>query len=164
MCSKNFLKTVKIEYLADNQWAISSIAKWIHGEWGEFDEYSDIDRIKQRYAKTLNKNKIPITWIALDSDKDLLGCVSLFDYDVAGGDELSPWMVALYVEERQRKKGVGKLLVRKTIFEAKEMGFEKLYLFTGQGSRQSYYEKLDWRLIRALRYQNKSKVVMCYQL
>jgi predicted N-acetyltransferase YhbS len=127
--------TTQIEFLIDYPQIIDTIAQWIHTEWGFFPEYSDKKKIIQRYQGSLNKNILPITWVALDNNK-VVGCVSIFDYDVAGGKKVSSWLVALYVLNDYRQKGVGKGLVQHAVREATRLGYNKLYLFTGQDSRR----------------------------
>jgi len=76
--------------------------------------------------------------IALEGDA-VLGCVHLIDNDDPSLTELYPWMAAMVVVPERRGQGIGSMLVRALMREAKAMGFEQLWFGTdGPG----FYERL----------------------
>lgn len=76
--------------------------------------------------------------IALE-DETPLGCVHLIDNDDQSLPDLYPWLAAMVVVPHRRGQGIGSLLVRSLMREAKAMGFEQLWFGTdGPG----FYERL----------------------
>lgn len=76
--------------------------------------------------------------IALEGEVPL-GCVHLIDNDDPSLPELYPWMAAMVVVPERRGQGIGSMLVRALMREAKAMGFEQLWFGTdGPG----FYERL----------------------
>ena len=123
----------KMEYLEE-------IAILTQKEWGK---YSNEDEFKNKVNKKINKIKENIDnpyyckLILLDEDK-LVGFISMFETD---GDErldLKPWYATMYVKKEYRGKGYSKILNDALLKEAKNRGFNKLYL---KSDLVNYYEK-----------------------
>ena len=51
------------------------------------------------------------------------------------------------MDPRYQKQGIGKMLADTTVKKAKELGFEKLYLFAFDSTIPEYYERLGWKKI-----------------
>ena len=82
--------------------------------------------------------------IALEGSDDAtpLGCVHLIDNDDPSLPELYPWMAAMVVVPERRGQGIGSMLVRSLMREAKTLGFERIWFGTdGPG----FYERLGAR-------------------
>jgi predicted N-acetyltransferase YhbS len=76
--------------------------------------------------------------IALEGEEPL-GCVHLIDNDDPSLPELYPWMAAMVVVPGRRGQGIGSMLVRALMREAKALGFERIWFGTdGPG----FYERL----------------------
>ncbi len=79
--------------------------------------------------------------LALEGDRPL-GCVHLIDNDDPGQPELYPWLAAMVVVPERRGQGIGSMLVRALLAEARARGFASLWLGTdGPG----FYERLGAR-------------------
>ena len=61
--------------------------------------------------------------------------------------DLGPWLADVVVAHKHKKQGIGKMLIDVALLKAKELGFEKLYLFAFDPTIPSYYECLGWRKI-----------------
>lgn len=61
--------------------------------------------------------------------------------------DLTPWLGSLVVDPKYQKQRVGKILAATTILQAKDLGFEKLYLFAFDLTIPQYYEHLGWKTI-----------------
>src|SRR5665213_2198277 len=83
---------------------------------------------------------LPLAYIAL-CDQIPVGTCSL---QLDGGirPDLKPWLGDLVVDPKYQKQGIGKMLVDAAIEKAKELGFEKLYLFTFDPAVPEYYQHL----------------------
>ena len=71
------------------------------------------------------------------------GTVNLIQCDSQRRPHLFPWLAALVVVPEHRRKGVGGLLVRHLVGEARRLGYGELFLGT---DIPSYYEALGARL------------------
>lgn len=81
---------------------------------------------------------LPQWYLLLDESESIVGGVGLITNDFISRMDLLPWLCALYVEEPQRKRGHGALLIEHACAEAQRLGFEKIYLCT---DHVGYYEK-----------------------
>ncbi|WP_346825983.1 GNAT family N-acetyltransferase [Serratia inhibens] len=81
-------------------------------------------------------NPLP-QWYLLMDNHDILGCAGLITNDFISRSELYPWLCALYVEEAQRGRGYGSLLINHVAEEARKFGFPQLHLCT---DLEGYYE------------------------
>ncbi len=98
-----------------------------------------IERVEQRFHDHLSDTLLPITFVAFDEDK-LVGGVSLRGNDGIRPD-LTPWLGSLVVDSTYQKRGIGKLLIDVTKQKARELNFEKLYLFAFDPTLPAYYAR-----------------------
>lgn len=83
-------------------------------------------------------------WYLLMRENTIIGSFGLIANDFISRQDLWPWLCALYVEENERNKGLGGMLLEFGRREAKKLGFDKVYLST---DHTGYYEKYGWRFI-----------------
>ena len=87
------------------------------------------------------KNPLP-RWYLMLKSHEIIGSFVLIENDFMVRKDLKPWLCALYVEEGERGKELGALLLSHARKEAKALGFDKVYLCT---DHVGYYEKYGWR-------------------
>lgn len=99
---------------------------------------------------------LPVTLVARRArDGKVVGTVSLVAEDMAGRDaELGPWLAALYVDQRARGSGAGKLLVDAAAALARRMAanaagggaMTRLHLWfpTSKPHLKAFYEANGW--------------------
>jgi N-acetylglutamate synthase-like GNAT family acetyltransferase len=92
-----------------------------------------------------------------------LACASLRENDGIRPD-LTPWLGSLVVDPKYQKQGIGKMLIDVTVRQAKELGFEKLYLFAFDPTIPEYYERLGWRKIGMDEFKSHPVTVMEVEL
>lgn len=110
-------------------------------EWGS--SYSSDEELKMRINKKIEQ--IKSLWnkkdycklILIDHDK-LIGFISIFPQDGDDRKDLTPWYATMYVKIEYRKRGYSKILNDAILKEAKNRGFDKIYLKT---DLINYYEK-----------------------
>ena len=116
-----------------------------------------IEEIEYWSHQELNED-IPLSIIALDNDLPVGFCSLQLNDGIR--PDLGPWLADLVVDLKYQKQGIGKMLTSAAIRKAKELGFEKLYLFTFDPTIPEYYECLGWRKLGIDEFNSKPVTVM----
>lgn len=125
------------------------ITDWL---WQAFDSHNRRDFFASIVQSSLRSEGLPITFVALENGEPV-GTVGLWRCDLLSRQDLSPWLAALYVDERRRDKGLGQALQRHVLEYSRRAGFSQLYLYA---AFSGYYEKSGWRYMGdALDYPDK---------
>ena len=129
---------LKIYNIKENPEYLNEILSLEIKEWSK-DKNITEERLnlKINKIKSLFDNKYFCKLILLD-EKDLIGFISMFPEDMDERPDLKPWYATMYVKEEYRKKGYSKILNDAILDEAKNRGFDKLYL---KSTLNNYYEK-----------------------
>ena len=136
---------MKIEYLCDNMIYVEPTAKWI------YDEFIDGIRDGVSYENILisrknsHKHELPVIFIALIDDK-CAGTVALVENDLKYRDH-TPWLAALYVDNKFRSQGIGEKLVECVKSKTRDLGYKELFLRTEYAG--DYYRKLGWTFVES---------------
>lgn len=120
---------------------LKTAVDYIHSKWGRADNYAFYyDAI----AHSSERGKLlPRFYLMLSRDA-IVGCYALLTNDLISRQDLFPWLGCLYVEQSERGKQLGNVLMQHGIKEAKALKFETLYLTT---DHDGYYEKYGWQRI-----------------
>ena len=92
----------------------------------------------------LTSSPLPRWYLMVDGNDEIIGSYGLITNDFISRQDLCPWMCELFVDEKQRGKGLGGRLLAHAVLEAKNLGFEKVYLAT---DHVGFYEKYGWSFI-----------------
>ena len=131
---------MKIYNIKDKMEYLEEIALLTQKEWGK---YSNEEEFKNKLNQKINKIKENIDnpyyckLILLDEDQ-LIGFISIFETDGEERQDLNPWYATMYVKKEYRGKGYSKILNDAILKEAKNRGFNKIYL---KSDLVNYYEK-----------------------
>jgi len=150
---------VELEYLADHPEALPTLAQWQHGEWGNLRVGDTLEKRMVRLQASLNRDKIPLTVVALDNGT-VLGSASLIAHDMETRMELTPWLAGVYVGEPYRRRGIGAELVRRIMAEAGRLKVPVLYLYTVHSEK--FYAALGWKLRERTSYRDHNVVIMTW--
>lgn len=112
-------------------------------EWGS--ELTD-EKVQDKINKVLNGDNVIVVLGLIDND-NMIGFISLFKNDGDERNDLIPWYATMYVKEEFRGKGYSKILNKSILKEAKNLGFDKVYLKT---DLNNYYEKYGAKYIETL--------------
>ncbi|MDD4495514.1 MAG: GNAT family N-acetyltransferase [Eubacteriales bacterium] len=80
-------------------------------------------------------------WYLLIKGNNIIGSYGLIENDFMVRKDLTPWLCALYVEENERCKGFGRMLLEHGRAETAKLGFSKVYLCT---DHVGLYERCGW--------------------
>jgi len=120
---------------------IDIAVNYIHGVWGCEENYPFYkDAI---YHSSMPGKALPHFFLLL-KESEIIGCAALITNDFISRHDLYPWMACLFVDEKERGKQYGNLLMEHCEREAKEAGFSAVYLNT---DHDGYYEKYGWTRI-----------------
>ncbi|MES2825433.1 MAG: GNAT family N-acetyltransferase [Pseudomonadota bacterium] len=112
---------------------LETLHKWILAEWGEIDQFADVN----------TGIIIPAPLIALYSSH-LLGGLAFTSYPIPEDASLGLWINALIVAPEHRNKGIGSQLIKSAEIEAKKINAKELYAYT---SIPTLYKILGWEEI-----------------
>ena len=141
-------KNIEIKLLADCPEHIPYLSNlWYQHIGKQWVPNASIERSKQRYAEHLNRDKLPLTLVAI-KDTIPVGMASLRERDSESlKSEFKPWLGSLVVDEKYRHEGIGQILIDAIKDKAKKLNYFKLYLLTFDLTLPSWYAKLGWQSI-----------------
>jgi GNAT superfamily N-acetyltransferase len=141
---------MKIDYLANHQHLIPTVAQWYFDTWGKYTENPSLETTKTRLAERLNTDKPDICFLCFDDNcaSELIGTFSLTQKDITNNEQFSPCLSHLFVIEKYRRRKIGETLVNHAKQQARNFGFEKMYLYTTDKTVHLWYEKLGWEIIK----------------
>jgi uncharacterized protein (DUF952 family)/GNAT superfamily N-acetyltransferase len=126
----------------------NTAAEWSLAAWAHEFPADTLQTYLNQYTEVERSTAgIPEVVAAISSDDELLGIATLvLDDELPGADEPGPWLAAVYVTPRARRKGVGQAITMWVAARAQMLGFPTLYLYTEDN--QEWYEDLGWRYCR----------------
>jgi len=149
---------IKIELLKNHPYVIPMLANIWHEVLGKiWMPEIGIEEIESLYYEEL-QHDMPLTYIALDDEIPVGSCT----LELNGGirPDLGPWLGDLVIDPIYQKQGIGKMLVDVAVLKAKELGFEKLYVFAFDPTIPQYYERLGWKKIGMDEFKSHPVTVM----
>ncbi len=149
---------MKLIDLRDCPQHIPLLAEWHHAEWSYLHPDTKIDERIDRMQRYLVKDFIPTTWVCFDDDENVVGSVAIVHSDMDTRKELGPWLASVYVDESQRGKGLGKIMVQHVMDECRAQGIDPLYLFTP--GQSAFYRKLGWVDHEAVNHNGTDVLIM----
>jgi GNAT superfamily N-acetyltransferase len=121
------------EPVADRIWA-----------WWEPNGYP-LAYIAGRLEENMQDTRVPLALVAHDGSS-FLGTASVIASDLDERPDLTPWVAAVWVEERARGQGIGAALVDAAAHASFVLGFRRTYL-CARARMTGFYERLGWTLI-----------------
>ena len=137
--------SVTVHLLADHERLIAAVGQMRWQEWGHPPEPEDQAWWSDVTAREAGRDRLPVTWVAIDERGDALGAVGLAEYDIEERRDRSPWLVGMIVRADRRGRGIGGLLVAQLEAWAGTHGYEHVWVATG-GRAVDFYRKCGWEL------------------
>lgn len=130
---------IVVEPLSRHPQHLGFVAALVYREfWAEVPDGMTEADLADAFGGRAAPGRVLASLIALEGEVPL-GCVHLIDNDDPSLPELYPWMAAMVVVPQRRGQGIGSMLVRALMREAKAMGFQRLWFGTdGPG----FYQRL----------------------
>ncbi len=141
---------MEIDYLANHQDTVGLIAGWFYEEWSYLYPHRTRGDFENLVSERSRKDKLPLALVAAESGT-IIGTISLKAQEVSKRFDYIPWVAGLYVVKEMRGRGVGKKLVEALECRAREMGIQKLFLYTPRSER--FYSRLGWSIIGHTSYR-----------
>lgn len=117
---------------------LEAACTYIHSQWGNQDNYAFYyDALKHSGGAD---QPLPHFYLLLEEEQ-IIGCYALITNDFISRHDLYPWFACLFVEPEFRGKELGKMMMKHALKEARNKGFDTIYLTT---DHQDYYEKYGW--------------------
>ena len=109
----------------------------------------------------MNRDKLPIAWVA-HANGQPLGTAALRVHDLAGREDLTPWLGGVFVGSHFRRLGIGAALCATVEDGARSREIRTLYLFTLD--KQAWYSGLGWTVLGPCVWQQRPGDIMSKQL
>ena len=138
------------------------ICDWSYNWWGKANGHS-YEGVKAILEHSLcTNNKLPQTYIAILNEE----VVGMYQFAMADDlhcrPDLYPWLINVYVDEKHRGEGICEALMKSVNSNAKAVGLNEIYLYTGH---KGLYEKYGWKYIENQKTYNKNNdIVRIYKL
>ena len=126
------------------------VAKMIVNAWPELYQVESM-------FQTLKQDDYILKTLIATLNGKLIGTVSLVKHQL-NMKHRTPWVAWLVIKEEHQYNGLGTKLLSKIITNAKEMGYQKLYLYTsGSGN---FYKKNNWDLLMTI--EDNKRIIEIY--
>lgn len=147
-----------IDTLRNKPHHLMTLARWHHAEWSYLNPRRSFDERVEEMREDLEGKIIPATYIAEDDHGTLLGSASILADDMSSHPELTPWLASVYVDQSQRGKGIGSILVKRVMQHAQDHGIRRLYLYTPD--QEQLYARLGWQTLSRELYNGTPVTIM----
>jgi GNAT superfamily N-acetyltransferase len=133
---------VTVQLLADHAQLIATVGELRWREWGHPPEPPDPVWWIDVTAREAGRDRLPITWVALDGRGGALGAVGLGAFDLDELRDRSPWVMGMIVRPDRRGRGIGRRLLAQLEAWAGSHGYTQVWVATGRASE--FYRRCGW--------------------
>jgi predicted N-acetyltransferase YhbS len=139
--------TIKIGDLRDEVQYSDLVRDSIWHAWWEPDG-SSISDLEQGLAEVAAAEHFPSFTLIATEEKRFLGTITGIQSDIEARLELGPCIAALWVEEAERRRGIGKILIDAACAKFSASGFSSVYL-AAKPALRNFYSHLGWHLLES---------------
>jgi GNAT superfamily N-acetyltransferase len=129
------------------------LARWHHSQTPKECLQERIDLL-ETHIQSLD---FPTTLVA-DNNKELMGSVSLAEYQELGGYRASIWLTSMYVKSTRREQGIGSALLLAAERYAQSHGCKTLLLYTHD--KDVFYGNRGWQRVSSHVFSGTTKTIM----
>lgn len=140
---------------------LNTMTRWMFDWWGKKDNYT-FDAVKCFVEHSLLADKLPQTY-GLFLNNNIIGMFQLTYEDLKVRPDIYPWLANVYIDEKYRGKGYGRLLLESVKEIAKKsVEFAEIFLYT---RHKGLYEKFGWKLLDQIdTFNDESRIESLYKL
>ena len=88
---------------------LNIIINWMYNWWGQSNGYTK-EEVKCYISHSLHKDKIPQTY-GLFLENKIIGIYQITTNDLNIRPDIYPWIANVYIDEKYRGQGYGKILI-----------------------------------------------------
>ncbi len=136
---------IDVQLLADNEKLIATIGEMRWREWGHAPEPEELAWWIDVTTREAGRDRLPMTWIAIDARGEALGAVGLGEYDIEEREGRSPWVLGMIVRSDCRAMGIGRPLLSHLEAWAGGQGYTQVWV-ANEGPAVGFYQKCGWEL------------------
>jgi len=142
------MDNLKIELLADHPEALPTLMKLFESEWEPYYGVEGPGDAETDIKNSANRTELPIAVVAI-VDGNICGTAALKMESVTSYPDYFPWLAGLLVPPEYRRQGIGEKLIAKIEGLAKQLGYNEIYVGTGEKSGMSEItlDKRNWKFI-----------------
>ena len=121
--------SLQVVHLHTIPWHSAAVATLIHQAFWTEVPGASAESMQARLATADSVERVPLSLVALHGGQPL-GVVNLVENDAEHRPEWTPWLAGMVVHRAWRGRGVGSVLVRSLLAEARRLGLPRVYLGT----------------------------------
>lgn len=134
---------VEIKKIVDKNSAdAEKICFWFHEWWGKNEGFS-MEKMRAYVHNSLQSERLPQTF-GIYLEDELVGTYQFSMHDCDVRPELYPWLINVFISYEFRNRGILHEIMDSVIQNAKNLNFDKLYLYT---YHVGLYEKFGWKFV-----------------
>lgn len=113
-----------------------------YNHWVQFNNKMKKEDTIYKFKELYTKEKLPFAITLVDEFNNIVGFCVFKKENLNKYPEIYPWIDDVMILEKYRGKGYGKELLKQAEKVLKEMGYNKIYLWTDQAPL--FYKKLGY--------------------
>lgn len=135
------MSQIKLISIRENPLFKRAAIQYFQEKWAHDDSMMVYENCISYAVETTSP--LPHWYLLFDGD-EIIGGAGLITNDFISRMDLYPWICALYIEKEYRGNHLGRILIDRAIKDAKDHGFNDVYLCT---DHIGYYEKYGFSYI-----------------
>ena len=130
--------------------------------WLKYASYLNFTEERNKFIEvSRNTNKLPIGF-ALFNDNELIGFACIALNNIKAYKHLYLWITNVLILEKHRHKGYGKIIINHCLEIAKNLNYEKIYVWTTTAPK--FYESIGFDFIENFNHYNKIATLLSFNL
>lgn len=147
-----------VHLLADRPELIAAVGALRWREWGRPPEPEDPSWWEAMTRKEAGRDRLPVTFVAVDEPGQAIGAVGLGQYDLDERQDVSPWVMGTIVHPDHRGVGLGRALMAELEAWAAAHGVAQAWVATGQAA--GFYHRCGWRYVETMRLRTGQRMTV----
>ena len=147
--------------LADRPDLIAPLAAAYEAEWPEWYGRGGPGDAEADLNERARRSGLPLGIVVVEQGEPV-AALAITGPTIPGYEQLSPWLGGGWTHPDRRRQGIGALMIRAAVEQAREMGFKRLYVATS--TAVSLMEREGWRLLEVAEHEGQPLSVFALDL